>query len=136
MTPEQRIEQIRERRAYAAKRSWMDHSPQPTWDDIDDLLSLVKSQEVSAGIAGDLPYRIVEEMGLGLSFRSCTCGQLPCARLQPLRSALENIATSMHSACLGAVKLLWSTNKSNDYNGAINDAVAALESVSIQEQEK
>lgn len=39
----------------------------------------------------DLPYRIVEEMGLGLTFRSCACGQLPCARLRPLRDALEAV---------------------------------------------
>lgn len=43
-------------------------------------------------IPDDLPYRIVEEMGLGLAFRSCTCGQLPCARLRPLRDALKAVA--------------------------------------------
>lgn len=37
----------------------------------------------------DEAYRIVEAMGLGLTFRSCTCGQLPCARLRPIRDALE-----------------------------------------------
>lgn len=53
MTPEQKqqLERIREQRAEAAKRSWMDHPPQPTWRDIDFLLSLVKSQEAGDDIS-------------------------------------------------------------------------------------
>jgi uncharacterized membrane protein len=49
------------------------------------------TRETASKNADDLPYRIVEEMGLGLTFRSCTCGQLPCARLRPLRDALEAV---------------------------------------------
>lgn len=33
-------------------------------------------------------YRIVERMGMGYEFRMCSCGQLPCARLQPIATAL------------------------------------------------
>lgn len=47
----------------------------------------------------NLPYRIVEEMGLGLTFRSCTCGQLPCARLRPLRDALEAARRDERERC-------------------------------------
>lgn len=36
----------------------------------------------------DLAYKIVEQMGLGLEFRNCSCGQLPCARLRPIVDAL------------------------------------------------
>ena len=39
----ERLKQIRERRSEAAKRAWMDHPPQPTWKDIDFLLSLLDS---------------------------------------------------------------------------------------------
>jgi hypothetical protein len=42
-------------------------------------------------LSDDEAYRIVEEMGFGLTFRSCTCGQLPCARLRPIRDALEAV---------------------------------------------
>lgn len=92
MTPEQkqRLEQIEKTPAWVT----------PKWADMEFLFSLVKEQEAGTRIADDLPYRIVEEMGLGLTFRSCTCGQLPCARLRPLRDALEAIATAMRSACV------------------------------------
>lgn len=36
----------------------------------------------------DLAYAIVEQMGLGLEFRNCRCGQFPCARLRPIVDAL------------------------------------------------
>lgn len=38
----------------------------------------------------DLAYKIVEKMGLGFEFRSCRCGQLPCARLKPIVDALKD----------------------------------------------
>lgn len=49
-------------------------------------------------ISDDDAYRIVEEMGLGLTFRSCTCGQLPCARLRPLRDALTTARKEARAA--------------------------------------
>lgn len=54
---------------------------------------------VAERIADDLPYHIVEEMGLGLTFRSCTCGQLPCARLRPIRDALEAVRRDEQERC-------------------------------------
>lgn len=107
-------------------------------------------------IMDDLPYRIVEEMGLGLTFRSCACGQLPCARLRPLRDAFEAIAATMRSQCLQKVRELrdgWLERESAhlDSHGtcpaaedlskqvsAANKIIAALESLPLDqvEQEK
>jgi hypothetical protein len=36
----------------------------------------------------DAAYKIVEQMGFGFEFRHCSCGQLPCARLRPIVTAL------------------------------------------------
>lgn len=55
--------------------------------------------ETPEQIADDLAYRIVEEMGLGLTFRSCSCGQLPCARLRPLTDALRTVKQSERERC-------------------------------------
>lgn len=66
------------------------------------MTQLTEEQAIK-GIPDNLPYRIVEAMGLGLTFRSCTCGQLPCARLRPLRDALKTArreaATAMRDKC-------------------------------------
>lgn len=62
-------------------------------------MSKPEPQETREEIADDLPYRIVEEMGLGLTFRSCTCGQLPCARLRPIRDALDAVRRNERERC-------------------------------------
>lgn len=36
----------------------------------------------------DIAMNTVEQMGLGYEFRNCSCGELPCARLRPIASAL------------------------------------------------
>lgn len=60
----------------------------------------------------DLPYRIVEEMGLGLTFRSCTCGQLPCARLRPIRDALEAVRRDERERCARIAESVTGANTS------------------------
>lgn len=109
---EERLKQIRERseskKRVVGKFKWARVAVQE-WSDIDFLLSLIDSQ-AAISIADDQPYRIVEEMGLGLTFRSCTCGQLPCARLRPLREALEatgrDAATRMREACVSEILVM------------------------------
>ena len=54
-------------------------------------------------VSDDEAYRIVEEMGLGLTFRSCSCGQLSCARLRPLREALTTVRKEAREAAFRAV---------------------------------
>lgn len=64
------------------------------------------AQSETPQISDDLPYRIVEEMGLGLTFRSCTCGQLPCARLRPIRDALEAVRRNERERCAKLAELM------------------------------
>jgi len=45
----------------------------------------------------DLAYAIVEQMGFGFKFRNCSCGQLPCARLQPIVKALAQREAEVRS---------------------------------------
>jgi hypothetical protein len=47
----------------------------------------------------DLAYTIVEQMGLGFEFRNCRCGQLPCARLQPIVTALQHREQEVRETC-------------------------------------
>lgn len=110
-------------------------------------ISLLDSQAVVA-IADDLPYRIIEEMGLGITFRSCTCGQLPCARLQPLREALENVrrsaALSMRSRCVERVREMvpigdgcgWDDSYGQIWRQACAEIIAALESLPLEQGEE
>lgn len=109
-------------------------------------------------LSDDEAYRIVEEMGLGLTFRSCSCGQLPCARLRPLRDALKtardtsanDAAIRMRDLCVAKVKLmadewqiLWDKDLTDDhsekivYVQAANQIILSLESLTLEgEQEK
>lgn len=93
----------------------------------------------------NLPYRIVEEMGLGLTFRSCACGQLPCARLRPIRDALEAVRRDERERCARAIclfcaepehyglpkeiegsKRLWHDDLRNDCNGVVQCQAATI----------
>lgn len=69
-------------------------------------MTTVTNTETLEEIADDLPYRIVEAMGLGLTFRSCTCGQLPCARLRPLRDALETVRRDEREKCAKLAEMM------------------------------
>lgn len=44
------------------------------------------------------------------------------------RQTLNDAATRMRDRCLGKVKGLWTTNRGNEYNAALNDAVREIES--------
>lgn len=56
----ERLKRIRERRGEAKRLAWMDHPPQPTWRDIDFLLSQLNSQaadgEVAIGYSAALKF--------------------------------------------------------------------------------
>ena len=68
---------------------------------------------MSEQIVDDLPYRIAEEMGLGLTFRLCARGQLPCARLRPIRDTLATVRQDERERC-AKIADTWTNSHSCD----------------------
>ena len=148
LTVEERIEQIRERqlRRYRSADA-LANSDKEDLEIIDFLLSLVKSQEAASPIDASATARRIVEAHVhetrAVGHTDCdACLDADANAVAAIISALTITATSMRSACVEKVKAIEAHSivrtRMEEIRGAESfkaDALTALESVSIQEQE-
>jgi hypothetical protein len=79
----------------------------------------------------DLAYSVAEEMGLGFKVRNCSCGELPCARLKPIVTALQHREQEVREQCAQIAETIPESIFDNDHEPApteqqIRNGIAAM----------
>lgn len=124
----EQVKQIQERqvRRYRSADATL-NSNREDRDNIDFLLSLLDGQAAQTKSAHELAVewsQSISDDGIGVD------------DINRLAQLFDHRTTLMRDKCVSVVKGLWTTNKGNDYNGALNDVLRLIESLALDTQEK